>query len=77
MTEVVETIPVSGFRCERCATRLGAVLDGHEGLIAARGNLLGEITLTYDDDVTNRESLVASMARGGFHELLSSPAESS
>jgi copper chaperone CopZ len=72
VTEVIETIPVSGFRCERCATRLGAVLDGHEGLIAARGNLLGEITLTYDDEITTRESLVASMARGGFHEIVPS-----
>lgn len=68
MSEVVETIAVSGFRCERCATRLAAVLDGHEGLLAARGNLLGEITLTYDDERTNREALLAAMARGGFHE---------
>jgi copper chaperone CopZ len=68
VSEVTETIAVTGFRCERCVTRLAAVLDGHEGLLAAHGNLLGEVTLTYDDDVTSRAELVASMRRGGFHE---------
>jgi copper chaperone CopZ len=77
VSEVVETIAVSGFRCERCATRLAAVLEGHDGLLAARGNLLGEITLTYDDARTTRSALLAAMARGGFHEAaaLSATAE--
>jgi copper chaperone CopZ len=66
---VVETIAVSGFRCERCAARLGSVLEGHPGLLAAHGNLLGEITLTYDDATTSREALLEAMARGGFHGL--------
>jgi hypothetical protein len=68
MAEVVELVRVNGFRCERCATRLAAVLDGHDGLLAAHGNLLGEITLTYDDELTARSALLAAMARGGFHE---------
>jgi hypothetical protein len=68
MAEVVETIHVNGFRCERCATRLAAVLEGHAGLLAAHGNLMGEVTLTYDDDLTSRVALLAAMARGGFHE---------
>jgi hypothetical protein len=69
MTEVVETIAVSGFRCERCALRLANVLEGHPGLLSARGNLLGEITLDYDDELTTRTDLVAAMRRGGFHEI--------
>jgi copper chaperone CopZ len=73
VTEVVETIPISGFRCERCAVRLGTVLEGHPGLLSARGNLLGEITFSYDDELTTREELVAAMARGGFY-VVTTPA---
>ena len=46
--------------------RLGKSLEGHEGLEAANANLLGELTLTWDDDRTSREALIAAMARGGF-----------
>jgi copper chaperone CopZ len=67
--EVTETIGVSGFRCERCVARLGAVLEGVDGVLAAHGNLLGEVTLTWDDRLTNRAALVEAMARGGFHEF--------
>jgi copper chaperone CopZ len=66
--EVTETIAVTGFRCERCVARLASVLDGHPGLFSARGNLMGEVTLVYDDGLTSRRKLVEAMARGGFHE---------
>mgnify|MGYP003502807593 CR=1 FL=1 len=69
MAEVTEVVAVTGFRCERCVARLGAVLEGHDGLLSAHGNLLGELTLTYDDALTTREALLAAMARGGFHEV--------
>ena len=69
MTVVTETVSVTGFRCERCVTRLSAVLEGHAGLVSAYGNLLGDVTLTYDDAVTSRDALVAEMKRGGFHEV--------
>jgi copper chaperone CopZ len=65
-----ETIQVSGIRCERCVLRLGHVLEGHEGLEAANANLVGQVTLTWDDERTNREALVAAMQRGGFPELV-------
>ena len=68
MSEVTETIEVNGFRCERCVARLAAVLEGHPGLFSAHGNLMGEVTLTYDDTLTSRTELVEAMARGGFHE---------
>lgn len=67
MAEIVEVVSVTGFRCERCVTRLAAVLEDHPGLLAAHGNLLGEVTLTYDDALTSRDALLAAMARGGFH----------
>jgi copper chaperone CopZ len=75
VTVVTETISVTGFRCERCVTRLAAVLEGHAGLVSAYGNLLGEVTLTYDDAVTSRSALLSEMRRGGFHELAGVGAE--
>lgn len=63
-----ETIQVTGIRCERCVLRLAHVLRGHEGLESANANLMGEVTLSWDDERTSREALLASMARGGFRE---------
>jgi copper chaperone CopZ len=63
-----ETIQVTGIRCERCVMRLAHVLRDHEGLEAANANLMGEVTLSWDDERTSREALLAAMARGGFRE---------
>jgi copper chaperone CopZ len=62
---------VSGVRCERCVNRLAAALTGHEGLEAANANLLGQVTLVWDDEQTSREALVAALAQSGFRELAS------
>ena len=64
-----ETFQVSGVRCERCVLRLGAALEGHEGLEAANATLMGEVTLTWDDGRTSRDALVEAMARAGFRTL--------
>ena len=64
-----ETIEMSGIRCERCVMRLAQVLEGHEGLEAANANLMGQVSLTWDDERTTREALLETMARGGFREL--------
>jgi copper chaperone CopZ len=61
-----ETIQVSGIRCEKCVMRLGGVLKDHDGLEAANANLMGQVTLTWDDERTTREALLERMARGGF-----------
>jgi copper chaperone CopZ len=66
---VTETIQVSGIRCERCVMRLVKVLEGHEGLEEANANLMGEVTLAWDDAQTKRDELLGAMARGGFHEV--------
>jgi copper chaperone CopZ len=63
-----ETIRVDGVRCERCVMRRAAALQGHEGLEAANANLLGEVTLSWDDVRTDRDSLLAALARAGFRE---------
>jgi copper chaperone CopZ len=64
-----ETIHVSGIRCERCVMRLGKLLEGHDGLEAANANLMGQVSLAWDDARTSREAILAAMARGGFREL--------
>ena len=64
-----ETIQVSGVRCERCVMRLAAALEGHEGLESASANLLGEVTVAWDEGRTSRGALLAALARHGFREL--------
>ena len=69
MATVTDTIQVSGVRCERCVGRLAGTLRVHEGIEAANANLLGQITLSWDDERTNREAILETLARGGFPEL--------
>lgn len=64
-----ETIQVSGIRCERCVGRLAGALRGHEGVEQATANLMGQVQLSWDDEQTNREAIVASLARAGFHPV--------
>lgn len=64
-----ETIQVTGIRCERCVGRLAAALSGHEGLEAANANLIGQVSLRWDDERTDRSALLRAMARAGFREL--------
>ena len=68
MTLRTETIQVTGIRCERCVGRLAGALRGHEGLEAANANLMGEVSLTWDEERTSRESLLDALARAGFRE---------
>jgi copper chaperone CopZ len=64
-----ETFQVSGIRCERCVMRLAGTLEGHEGLEGANANLLGQVTLSWDDERTSREALLERLATAGFREL--------
>ena len=62
---------VSGIRCERCVMRLGRALEGHEGLEFANANLMGQVTLSYDEERTSLDALLEKMSKAGF-----SPAQS-
>lgn len=64
-----ETIQVSGIKCEKCVHRLAGVLKDHEGLEQANANLMGRVSLAWDDEKTSRDALLAAMARGGFREI--------
>lgn len=68
MASVTDTLHVSGIRCERCVMRLASALEDQPGLSSAHANLMGEVTLTWDDDVTSREALVRALSASGFHE---------
>jgi copper chaperone CopZ len=72
MPTASDTFVVSGIRCERCVMRLASALEGQPGLEAAHATLMGEVTLTWDDEVTSREALVGTLAGAGFHERASS-----
>jgi len=61
-----ETLRVSGIRCGRCVQRLGAALQGHEGLEFANANLMGTVMLSWDEERTDLEALLAAMAKAGF-----------
>ena len=63
-----ETIEVTGIRCERCVMRLGVTLRDLDGLESANANLVGQVTLSWDDDRTDREAILERLAKGGFHQ---------
>jgi P-type Cu+ transporter len=61
-----ETIQVAGIRCEGCVQRLGAALEPLEGLEAANANLVGQVTLSWDDERIAREDILRTLERAGF-----------
>jgi copper chaperone CopZ len=73
MATRTETLQVTGIRCERCVNRLSAALTGHDGLDGANANLMGQVTLAYDDERTSRDAVLAAMAKAGFHEVALPP----
>ena len=66
MAVVTETFEVNGIRCERCVNRLRAALVGHDGLESASANLMGQVTLHWDEDQTSRGTLLAALEGAGF-----------
>jgi copper chaperone CopZ len=64
-----DTIQVTGIRCERCVNRLAVALRDQNGLESANANLMGQVTLAWDDERTSRDDLLAAMARAGFRPL--------
>jgi copper chaperone CopZ len=65
---VQETITVTGVRCERCVGRLAGALRGHDGLEYANANLMGDVTVSWDEETTSRDEILAALARSGFPE---------
>ena len=66
MATVSDTIQVSGVRCERCVGRLAGTLRAHEGIEAANANLMGVVTVQWDDVRVAREEIVSRMDASGF-----------
>ncbi|HET6656580.1 MAG TPA: heavy-metal-associated domain-containing protein [Gaiellaceae bacterium] len=69
MAVQTDTIQVTGVRCERCVMRLGASLEGLDGLEAANANLMGQVTLAWDDERLARKDILEALERGGFTPL--------
>jgi len=70
---LTETVHVNGIRCERCVARLAHSLQGHDGLELANATLMGDVTLTWDDERTSRQALLEAMGKAGFRELSGIP----
>jgi len=64
-----ETLQVTGIRCERCVNRLAGALSGHDGLESANANLMGQVTLTWDEERTDLDALLGAMAKAGFRPV--------
>jgi copper chaperone CopZ len=64
-----ETLQVTGIRCERCVLRLGGALRGLEGLESAHANLVGEVTLSWDDERIDRAAVLETLQRAGFRPV--------
>ena len=75
MASATETVQVSGIRCERCVHRLAAALRDVDGLEWANANLVGEVTLAFDEQRITRAQLVERLGKAGFHELSDAAAE--
>jgi copper chaperone CopZ len=60
---------VSGIRCERCVMRLGGALRGLDGLESANANLMGQLSLSWDDERLGRDTILAALARSGFRPV--------
>ncbi len=69
MAVVTETLQVTGIRCERCVERLAVALRGQDGLESANANLMGVVTLSWDDERTGRARLIEAIAHAGFREI--------
>jgi len=63
---ISETLQVTGVRCERCIMRLGNALQKLEGIESANANLMGQVTLAWDEERLPREEIVAALERAGF-----------
>ncbi len=62
---IAEVIEVEGVHCPRCIEKIAAALQGVEGLAGADANLMGEITVQFDDDAA-RERVHAAIEGVGF-----------
>jgi copper chaperone CopZ len=66
-----ETIQVDGVRCEQCVMRLGAALQPLEGIEAANANLLGKLTISWDEERLPREEILTAISGAGFQPAAS------
>ena len=61
-----ETVQVTGIRCEGCVQRLGVALQPLEGLEQANANLMGQVTLSWDEQRLARDDIMRTLERAGF-----------
>lgn len=50
--------------------RLAAALRDHDGLESANANLMGDVTLAWDEARTSRSAILEALGRSGFREAV-------
>jgi copper chaperone CopZ len=67
VAEVAETLQVEGVHCMQCVAKIGGAIGSIDGLTAASANLLGEVSIRYDDaEPDTRRAVVDALAAAGF-----------
>jgi len=46
--------------------RLGGVLERVDGIESANASLMGQVSLSWDDAVVDRDTIIKVLERGGF-----------
>ncbi len=46
--------------------RLGGVLERVEGIESANASLMGQVSVSWDDAVVDRDTIINALKRGGF-----------
>ena len=65
MTAVREILQVENVMCQRCVASIAAALGPIDGLLGASANLMGEVTVAYDDAAVGI-AVVAALDEAGF-----------
>ena len=67
MAEIAETLQVEGVHCMQCVAKIGGAIGTIDGLTAASANVLGEVSIRYDDaEPDTRRAVVDALAAAGF-----------
>ena len=67
MAEIAETLKVEGVHCMQCVAKIGGAIGTIDGLTAASANVLGEVSIRYDDaEPDTRRAVVDALAAAGF-----------
>ena len=70
---ITEVYPIVGMQCAACSARIEKVLGRQAGVEACAVNLAaGNVSITFDKDITSPEILAEAVKNMGFQLIISS-----